>query len=49
MDGEIFTTGVSDQFGYNHAETSAIDEAFKKHGTNLVGATLYASMESCIM
>lgn len=49
LDGEILGAGVSDKVGYQHAETSAIDMAFKKHGDGLVGATLYASMEPCIM
>src|SRR3989344_4061737 len=49
FDGEIVASGVSDSYpGYQHAECRAVDEAFQKIG-NLKGATLYASMEPCLM
>ena len=46
---KIVASGVSDSYpGYQHAECRAVDEAFQKIG-NLKSATLYASMEPCLM
>lgn len=48
--GKILSSKPSDSFpGYNHAEYNAIDEAFNKSGSDLSNATLYASMEPCLM
>lgn len=47
--GEVIASGVSDAYpGYQHAECRAIDVAFQEQGI-LTNATLYASMEPCMM
>ncbi|MDP2692009.1 MAG: nucleoside deaminase [bacterium] len=53
-DGHIITEGVSLGFKLNdptsHAETFSIREACKKlQTTDLTGATLYASLQPCLM
>ena len=49
LNDEVVATGISDIYpGYQHAECQAIDSAFQRFG-KLTGATLYASMEPCIM
>ncbi len=53
-DGEIVSKGVSIGFSLHdptsHAETASIREACKKlQTTNLSGATLYASLQPCLM
>ena len=53
-DGQIIGRGVSLGFKLNdptsHAETTSIRIACKKlHTTNLSGATLYASLQPCLM
>ena len=49
LDNEVIASEMSDTYpGYQHAECRAIDKAFQKRG-KLVGATLYASMEPCLM
>ena len=53
-DGQIITKGVSLGFKLNdptsHAETSSIRQAWKKLKTiDLNGATLYASLQPCLM
>jgi len=53
-DGEVISKGVSLGFKLHdptsHAETSSIREACKKlQTTDLNGATLYASLEPCLM
>jgi|SRR3989344_4797629 len=49
FDNKIVASGVSDLYpGYQHAECRAVDEAFQKIG-NLKSATLYTSMEPCLM
>jgi len=46
---EIIASEMSDIYpGYQHAECKAIDNAFLKMG-KLTDATLYASMEPCLM
>lgn len=48
-DGKIIASETSDAYpGYQHAECRAIDNAFQKVG-RLTNATLYASMEPCLM
>jgi len=45
----IVTVEISDIYpGYQHAECKVIDKAFQKIG-KLTDATLYASMEPCLM
>lgn len=47
--GDVIASGMSDSYpGYNHAECEVIDKAFQKIG-KLSDATLYASMEPCLM
>lgn len=49
LDNKAIALGTSDIFpGYQHAECRAIDKAFQKAG-KLTNATLYASMEPCLM
>ncbi|OGM21446.1 hypothetical protein A2863_00405 [Candidatus Woesebacteria bacterium RIFCSPHIGHO2_01_FULL_38_9b] len=53
-DGQVVTKGVSLGFKLNdptsHAETSSMREACNKmQTTNLAGATLYASLQPCLM
>jgi tRNA(Arg) A34 adenosine deaminase TadA len=53
-DGKIISEGISVGYKQNdpsgHAETAAIREACKKLKTsNLAGATLYESIECCVM
>ena len=49
LGNEIITSEMSDSYpGYQHAECKAIDRAFQKIG-KLTDATLYASMEPCLM
>ena len=53
-DNEIISRGISISFKLNdptaHAETVAVKEACKKLGTSTIeGATLYASLQPCLM
>ncbi|KKS40050.1 hypothetical protein A3H03_03265 [Candidatus Kuenenbacteria bacterium RIFCSPLOWO2_12_FULL_42_13] len=49
LGNEVIASETSDSYpGYNHAECKAIDNAFQKIG-KLTDATLYASMEPCLM
>lgn len=49
LDNEVLTSEISDIHpGYQHSECKAIDKAFEKVG-DLSNATLYASMEPCLM
>lgn len=49
LNDEIIASGISDaHLGYQHAECRVIDQSFQKIG-RLTGATLYASMEPCLM
>ncbi len=49
LDNEVIASETSDSYpSYQHAECKAIDKAFKKIG-KLTNATLYASMEPCLM
>lgn len=46
---DVLSRATSDVYpGYHHAEAKAVDNAFQVHG-KLLGATLYASMEPCLM
>jgi len=48
-DGKILTSEVSAPYpGLFHADSKAIQKAFKKHGP-LRGATLYIGLEPCLM
>lgn len=48
-DGEILSSEVSSPYpGLFHADSKAVQAAFEKHGV-LTGATLYISLESCLM
>ncbi len=53
-DGKVISEGISIGFSLHdptsHAETAAVREACKKLGTtDLTGATLYESVECCVM
>lgn len=49
LDKEVVVSETSDIHpGYQHAECRAVDKAFQKIG-RLTDATLYASMEPCLM
>lgn len=51
--GEVLATGQNRQNTQRdltvHAETDALRNAFRAHGTDLAGATLYGTMEPCPM
>ncbi len=50
LDRKIIASKTSSFYpAYDHAECSAIDEAFSLNTTDLQKATLYSSMEPCLM
>lgn len=46
-DGVILGEGWHQKYGQSHAEVVAIEEAYKKGCTNLMGATIYVTLEPC--
>src|SRR5690606_29332979 len=51
IDGDIVASAISNSYpaANHHAESKAIDAAMEKLNRQLADATLYASMESCLM
>ena len=48
--GKILSTEISSPYpGHQHADSKAVDNAFENYGDKLVSATLYSSMEPCLM
>ncbi len=49
-DGEILASEISSKYpGLLHADSKAVTHGFEKTGGLLEGATLYCSMQSCLM
>lgn len=44
-DGAVIATGYHHQFGHQHAEVAAMNQV--EHQANLVGATMYVTLEPC--
>ncbi|ALI34059.1 deaminase [Weissella cibaria] len=44
-DGAVIATGYHHQFGHQHAEVAAMNQV--EHPADLVGATMYVTLEPC--
>ena len=48
--GKILSTEISSPYpDHRHADSKAVDKAFEKYGDKLTNATLFSSMEPCLM